>query len=282
MSLLNYLKPVKTITADQAKEMIKGKSPGEFCLLDVRQLQEYEEEHIPGSTWIPISRLPNRYGELEPGVLTIAYCAIGGRSRAAASILQDAGFKEVYNLKGGIKAWNGLAVDGPPETGTAYFSGITKPEDILLLAYALEEGSRRFYAEMAEATEDNEIKKIYANLETAEKSHMNSITKLFYEITGTVQDDVSMFYSKYTSDNEMEQLVEGQMKLGELLAWAKRQTVNDVLAFAIGLEAKLYDLYFRLEAKYKTPPVNQIYAQLASEEKNHLDLFTELLEKRLK
>jgi rhodanese-related sulfurtransferase/rubrerythrin len=281
MSLINYFKPVVTRTSDDVREMIKGKKPGEFCLLDVRQPKEYERGHIPGSVLIPIAELPERIGELDPKVPTIAYCAIGGRSRAGASILQDAGFEAAYNLKGGFNAWNGLAVEGPPETGMAYFGQVDKPEDVLLLAWALEEGTRRFYEAMAEITKDEDAKKIYTGLKEAEKSHQKTITNLYYEITGTIADTVTPFYTKYLSENEMEQLVEGQMKLDEVLAWARNQELKNVLEFAIALEAKLYDLYFRMKSKYEEPAVNKVYSTLEAEEKQHIDLFTDLLEKKI-
>ncbi|MCP5046171.1 MAG: rhodanese-like domain-containing protein [bacterium] len=115
MSLINYFKPVKNITVAEAREMMEGKDPSEYCLLDVRRLSEHREKHVPGSVLIPVAELPDRLNELDPEKLTIVYCAIGGRSRAGASILGEAGFREVYNMKGGIKAWNGPTGEGLPE-----------------------------------------------------------------------------------------------------------------------------------------------------------------------
>lgn len=280
MSFINYFKPVTTIKADEVRQMIKGKKPEEFCLLDVRQLKEYEQGHIPGAVLIPIAQLPERLGELDPKKPTIVYCAIGGRSRAGASILQDAGFSEPFNLKGGFNAWNGLSAEGPPETGMAYFAGVKEHGDILSLAWALEEGSQWFYGEMANITEDPKAKKVYNTLKEVEKKHQKSITELYYEITGNVPDSAAPFYTKHLSENEMEQLMEGQMKLGAVLAWARQHTLNQVLEYSISLEAKLYDLYFRMKEKYTEPTVNKIYSKLAAEEKNHLDVFTNLLENR--
>jgi rhodanese-related sulfurtransferase/rubrerythrin len=280
MSFINYFKPVSTIPADKVREMIKGKKPEEFCLLDVRQPKEYEQGHIPGAVLIPIAQLPERLGELDPKKPTIVYCAIGGRSRAGASILQDAGFSEPFNLKGGFNAWNGLLAEGPPETGMAYFSGIEEPGDILSLAWALEEGSRRFYREMADITKDPEAKKVYDTLKEVEKKHQKYVTDLYYEITENVPDTAAPFYTKHLSENEMEQLMEGQMKLGEVLAWARQHSLKEVLEYSISLEAKLYDLYFRMKGKYTEPTINKIYSTLAAEEKNHLDAFIDLLEKK--
>jgi rubrerythrin len=230
---------------------------------------------------IPLAQLSERLGDLDAKKPTIVYCAIGGRSRAAASILQDAGFDEPYNLKGGFHAWNGLSVEGPPEAGMAYFEGIDKPGDILALAWVLEEGSRRFYTEMAAFVEDSGAKKVYRGLQEVEKNHQKSISQLYYNITGTVSDAATPFYTQYLPEGEMEQLMEGQMKLNDVLAWTRKSPLKEVLEYSLTLEAKLYDLYFRLERKHLEPTINNIYAALATEEKSHLDLFTDLLAKHL-
>lgn len=281
MSILDYFKPVENITVEESREMIKSKKPDEICLLDVRQPKEYEEGHLPGAVLIPIAQLRDRLNQLDPKRLTIVYCAIGGRSRAGASILQDEKFDTVYNMKGGFKAWSGPYVDGPPDTGMPYFSGTDKPEELLLLAWALEEGSRLFYGEMAEFATDPDAKKIYIGLAEAETIHQRTVSKLYYEIAGMAPDDVEPFYTKYLSKDELNQLMEGQVKLGEVLVWAKTHTMLEVLEYAIALESKLYDLYSRMKMKYPEPAANKIYATLAAEEKNHLDLFVDLLEKKL-
>lgn len=280
MSFFNYFKPVSTITADKAREMIKGKKPEEFCLLDVRQPEEYEQGHIPGAVLIPIDQLPERLGELDPGKPTIVYCAVGGRSRTGASILRNAGFSEPLNLKGGISAWNGLSTAGPPEAGMAYFAGVEEPGDILSLAWALGEGSRRFYEEMANIIEDPEGKKVFNTLTEIEKKHQKFVTDLYDEVTGNISDPAAPFYTKYLPENEMEQLMAGQTKLGQALAWARQHSLREVLEYSISLEAKLYDLYFRMKGKHTEPTVNKIYSTLAAEEKNHLDVFIDLLDHR--
>jgi hypothetical protein len=63
---------------------------------------------------------------------------VGGRSRAAAQILTGKGFKTVYNLKGGIKAWNGHSAAGPAEMGMMLLKGDERPAEIIILAYGME------------------------------------------------------------------------------------------------------------------------------------------------
>jgi sulfur-carrier protein adenylyltransferase/sulfurtransferase len=277
MNIFKYFKSVTTITANKALEMIKGKNPEEICLLDVRQPNEYQQGHIPGAVLIPIAQLPEGLGELDSKIPTITYCAFGSRSRVGTSILQDAGFKEAYNLKGGFKAWKGLSVEGPPETGMVSFAGTKTPEDILSIAWALEESSRRFFKTMAEISQEPEVKEIFNTLTEAEKNHQKNIINFYNKITGNVPDPVVPFYTQYLPKKEMEQLIEGQMNLEEVLTWARQHSLNQVLEYSISLGAKLYDLYFRLKKKSTEPEINRIYSMLAAEGKKNMEVFIDIV-----
>jgi hydroxyacylglutathione hydrolase len=70
-------------------------------ILDVRNPIEYEAGHLPGAVNIPLGRLPDRIGELDPNRRTLVYCQSGGRSAIAASVLLQHGFRSVVNLDGG-------------------------------------------------------------------------------------------------------------------------------------------------------------------------------------
>src|SRR4030065_695654 len=107
--------PVESMDADAARKYLASHPEGTFTLLDVRQPGEYEEEHIPGATLIPLPQLNDQYEKLDPEKPTLVHCAIGGRSRVAAQLLSGLGFKEVYNLAGGIKAYRGATTAGPYE-----------------------------------------------------------------------------------------------------------------------------------------------------------------------
>lgn len=75
--------------------------------LDIRDDGEYGGGHIPEAIHIPISQLPDRIGELNKhkDCPVIAYCRSGNRSNGAGSVLKKHGFENVYNLSGGIAAW---------------------------------------------------------------------------------------------------------------------------------------------------------------------------------
>jgi rhodanese-related sulfurtransferase len=76
----------------------------DFQLVDVRDPWENEICNL-GGLLIPIKELPLRITELDPEKHIIVHCQMGGRSSRAALYLLEHGFKNVSNLRGGIKAW---------------------------------------------------------------------------------------------------------------------------------------------------------------------------------
>lgn len=96
----------RDITSAEAQALLQS-NPKVF-LLDVRTPAEYQDKHIPGSTLIPVSELPDRLSEVPTDAEAIlVYCKSGGRSARAAGILAAEGFENLLNLKGGITGWGG-------------------------------------------------------------------------------------------------------------------------------------------------------------------------------
>lgn len=74
-------------------------------LIDVREDEEWAEGHLPGAVHHPLSTLVERGVPALPArEHYIAYCAYGMRSEVAARLLAEAGYRNVYSLKGGIIA----------------------------------------------------------------------------------------------------------------------------------------------------------------------------------
>ncbi|MFY0627360.1 MAG: rhodanese-like domain-containing protein [Reichenbachiella sp.] len=76
-------------------------------LLDVRTKEEVEQGKIPGAVHIDFYQedFKDKINELDQSVPYLIYCASGGRSNKTATLLLENGFTEVYDLKGGIRAW---------------------------------------------------------------------------------------------------------------------------------------------------------------------------------
>jgi adenylyltransferase/sulfurtransferase len=75
-------------------------------LIDVREPYEYEIARIDGSRLIPLGELETHLNELPQMGTLVLQCHSGGRSEHAVRILQEAGFENAVNLKGGIDAWS--------------------------------------------------------------------------------------------------------------------------------------------------------------------------------
>jgi hydroxyacylglutathione hydrolase len=89
---------------------------GGAVVLDVRGQSEWEAGHVPGALHVPLGYLRDRLDEVPQGRPIIVHCKGGGRSAIAASLLRQAGFRDVVNLAGGIDRWQaeGHAVDAEP------------------------------------------------------------------------------------------------------------------------------------------------------------------------
>jgi rhodanese-related sulfurtransferase len=76
-------------------------------LLDVREPDEYAAGHAPGSILIPLGQLKTRLDEIRASERkpVAVICRSGRRSAQAADILQKSGFATVYNVQGGMIAW---------------------------------------------------------------------------------------------------------------------------------------------------------------------------------
>ncbi len=77
--------------------------------IDVREQNEYDEEHIPGAKLVPLSEFTRRYEDDLPSDKSeevVVHCRSGARSAQAVEFLNRNGYNAV-NVEGGILAWKG-------------------------------------------------------------------------------------------------------------------------------------------------------------------------------
>jgi sulfur-carrier protein adenylyltransferase/sulfurtransferase len=94
---------VPEITVGELKSKLDNGE--DINVLDVREPHEYEVANI-GVKLVPLGELPRRLAEFDRNENFAIHCKTGGRSAKAVKLLQDAGFGNVYNVKGGITAWS--------------------------------------------------------------------------------------------------------------------------------------------------------------------------------
>ena len=100
----NRLRGVKDVNCTGALQMINHK---DAVVLDVREQAEYQSGHLLDSKQIPLLKLRERIGELERyrDRPIVVVCRSGQRSATACAMLGKEGFAQVYNLAGGVMAW---------------------------------------------------------------------------------------------------------------------------------------------------------------------------------
>jgi len=104
--------------------------------VDVRELDEWQEGHLPGAVHVPRGFLESRIEQVAPdrNQEIVVYCAGGNRSAFAAKSLQELGYEHAHSLAGGFTDWkrNGLEIVMPrtlsPERRTRYSRHLLIPE----------------------------------------------------------------------------------------------------------------------------------------------------------
>lgn len=276
MNWKSLISPVKSLKADEVKKIIADKSASDYQLVDVRQPKEYEKEHLPGSIFIPLGELPARMGELDKEKPVVTYCAVGGRSRAAAQLLAGNDFKEVYNMSGGIRAWNGLKVKGPENEGLEIFTGDEEFGDAVSLAYIMEDGLQGFYQALAPDAESDAMKDLFLKLASVEGKHKVALADEYRKVNagvGGFEEDIPLDIPAG--------IMEGGGMVFEFLEKVKPflNTTQDVLQMAMTLETQAYDLYSRMAQKSTHESTKGLFLKLVDEEKGHLALLAQELDK---
>lgn len=93
------------IAVDELNRLIASESD-EVIVVDVRTKDEYDAGHIEGALSVPISELSNRTDELNTSKKIVVYSANGSNSTIVCDMLIKNGSERVYNLVGGLEAWN--------------------------------------------------------------------------------------------------------------------------------------------------------------------------------
>lgn len=99
--------PMEHIPQLSAEELKKRITSGPaVTLVDVRAKREYMTGHIEGTVNIPAPGLRTRYRELDQKIPIVVICNTGHRSSLGASLLKQHGFKDVFNLAGGMTGYH--------------------------------------------------------------------------------------------------------------------------------------------------------------------------------
>lgn len=277
MAIRDYFKPVPTKTVAEVREFLKINKRSDYNLIDVRQPEEYKKGNIAGANLIPVKDLTYHLDDIDKDKPTIVYCRSGNRSNSAAGLLIGLGFKDVYNMAGGILAWEGAEMDGGPMAGSLSFPPDAAFADIAALAWTMEDGTGRYYAQLADWMAEPGIVGLYEQLVTDEENHRESIALSYSEITG---EDIKEKVKKI-ADEEKESYMEGGMKVDEALEWSEGRSIVALLSFSMSMEINSYDLYRKIAERAEGESSRDLFKQLADDEWSHLARMSAQLDKHV-
>ncbi|MFZ5758587.1 MAG: rhodanese-like domain-containing protein [Thermodesulfobacteriota bacterium] len=93
----------RSIPVSEAKKILETRK--DIVLLDVRTPEELRYGAIAGSSLVPFWAIMQNKLTLPKETPIMLVCAVGGRSYAAGQMLARYGYREVYNVSGGLSAW---------------------------------------------------------------------------------------------------------------------------------------------------------------------------------
>jgi phage shock protein E len=103
---------VETVAPAQAASVLEEAPPG-LVVLDVRTPEEFAQGHLADAVNLDFyaADFGDRLAQLDPAISYVLYCRSGNRSGTTAEMMTELGFEEVYEVDGGILAWE---ADGRP------------------------------------------------------------------------------------------------------------------------------------------------------------------------
>ncbi|MGD9949218.1 MAG: rhodanese-like domain-containing protein [Desulfobulbus sp.] len=262
------------INVDRLREYMARRQESDYVLVDVRQPDEYVQGHIPGSVLIPLGEIPERMNELPVDKDVVVYCRSGKRSRGAALFIASRPYvaATVFNMTGGILAWNGHLLPATPNLKVFDLEG--SEQEILYRAMDLEKGADRFYTALRQRYQAVAWADSLAALAGAEEAHARLIYKQ-WAAGATNPPPFDAVYEQLAGN-----IVEGGYTCAALLASLEEQPLEpcrSTLEMALTVEYTAYDLSRNIAHRFQGSPLEEMFNVIAEAEKEHMRLAAQAL-----
>ncbi|MDH4286022.1 MAG: rhodanese-like domain-containing protein [Gallionella sp.] len=99
-----FANAIKEVDPSELAQWVNDAAHG-LRVIDVRQMQEIAAGTVPRAEALPLHILPAKVHELSREEKLVMVCRSGARSAQACMFLQQQGFSNVYNLRGGMMGW---------------------------------------------------------------------------------------------------------------------------------------------------------------------------------
>jgi len=164
------------------------------------------------------------------------------------------------------------------DQGIYIIEGDETPEQVITLAYGLEEGAYRLYRVLCDQSADGETSSLFEKLSQAEIRHKEKLWEKYGRLTGG-------HITREAFESEISaKTMEGGKTADQVLAqypdWI--QDPREALQLAMSLETDALDLYLRMALKSQNEETKAVFYTLADDEKTHLQRLGKLLRAKLR
>ncbi len=259
---------MKRISAEEFRQFRNKTREKNFLLIDVRQEEEYQSGHIPGALLIPLNLLEEKIENL-PEKDLVFYCRSGSRSLVAALTAEEfnESRKEIFNLDGGILAWDGRRLEGTP-----HFAALDPKKEtrqLLIDSMNFEKGAFRFYTYILDHFHDLDLLSAVEKARDGEIAH----ARLLYAHLKKVDSGIDSFDALYEALTG--EIMEGGILFDEYIQQMKpnKDTSRlDIIETGILLEYTAFDLYRVMAETVNDPILEEAFYALSQAEKNHMKI----------
>ena len=196
----------------------------------------------------------------------------------AAQLLSGKGFKQVYNMSGGIKGYEGRKAAGPRELNLDLITGDETASEMIAIAFQMEENLGRFYRSAAGKAADDELTGLLNKLAGIEEKHKAALLALYADLNP--DQPAPKDITAQLPSGLLEGGFDGQTLLEENQSFL--DSAYGVLDLAMMLETQSMDLYMRFADKSTQQENREVLFKISSEEKAHLKALGELYDAIIK
>ncbi|WMW64133.1 rhodanese-like domain-containing protein [Nitratidesulfovibrio liaohensis] len=291
--------PIESISPQALRDYMAARPEGSYVLVDVRQPDEYRQEHIPGARLVPVGELAALLATLDPAQDHVFYCRSGGRSAAAAVMAAESGrfvasasgaasgaggtgataVGRILNLAGGMNAWTGQAVADSPRIQV--FAGVRSMVELLRRALDMEKAAHLLYTRVRDVGPQPAVCALMDRLIGVELAHAKVV---YHHLAQRWDADAHADATRgplppfdALFDALEGRVLEGGMAVADLDPWLRDAASGDCLdiaELALEVEMNAYDLYRTLADEARRGSglgglAERAFLDLATQEKTH-------------
>ncbi|WP_035067280.1 rhodanese-like domain-containing protein [Nitratidesulfovibrio termitidis] len=284
--------PIESISPQALRDYMAARPEGSYVLVDVRQPEEYRQEHIPGARLAPVGELAGLLATLDPAQDHVFYCRSGGRSAAAAVMAAESGrfaaprsegggapVGRILSLTGGMNAWTGQSVADSPRIQV--FAGVRSMVELLRRALDMEKAAHLLYTRVRDVGPQPAVCALMDRLIGVELAHAKVV---YHHLAQSWEADAHADATRGPLPSfdalfgALEgRVLEGGMAVADLEPWLRDAASGDCLdiaELALEVEMNAYDLYRTLADEARRGSglgglAERAFLDLATQEKTH-------------